>query len=79
MWEIRLLGRVWVHGKKGIRMIGITMIGIKRGIQWDRYKIRVWEVPILCYFTPTDLYSDLNNTAVSQFPKSKETVCVVIS
>jgi hypothetical protein len=30
-WEIRVLGRVWVHGvEKRLRMIGITMIREKR-------------------------------------------------
>jgi hypothetical protein len=58
-WEIRVLGRVWVHGvKKGLKMIDITMIREKRGIQWDRSQIRVQEKPIhffllLRSYTPT--------------------------
>jgi hypothetical protein len=40
-WEIRVSGRGWVHRKKGLKMIGITMIRVKRGIQWDRSQIRL--------------------------------------
>jgi hypothetical protein len=31
--------------KKGLKMIGIMMIREKRGIQWDRSQIMVWEGP----------------------------------
>jgi hypothetical protein len=36
-----MLGRGWVHGKKILKMIGITAIMVKREIQCDRSQIRL--------------------------------------
>jgi hypothetical protein len=55
-------------------MIGIPAIRDKREIQWDRSQIRMLSGPIIffffCFFfsTTTQLYSDLNNLAVSECP-----------
>jgi hypothetical protein len=49
-------------------MIGTTMIREKRGIQWDRSRIRVSARPLYFFLTPTELYSGLKNTAVMNGP-----------
>jgi len=33
----------WVHTKEGLLVKGTTMISAKRGIQWNRWEIRVLE------------------------------------
>jgi hypothetical protein len=68
--QIRVSGRGRVHGKKGLKMIGTTTIRMKRGIQWDRSQIMGWVGPNFFFFTLAELYSDLNNTAVSKYPNS---------
>jgi hypothetical protein len=40
-YQIRVSVRVRVHGKKGLKMLGTTVIKEKRGIQWDKFQIRV--------------------------------------
>jgi hypothetical protein len=57
-----MLGRGWVHWKKGLKIKGTTVIRVKGGIQWNRSQIRV----------PTELYSDMNNTVVLKGANSKQ-------
>jgi hypothetical protein len=40
-WEIRVSGKGWVHGKKGLKIICIIVIKAKRRIQWERSQIMV--------------------------------------
>lgn len=49
-------------------MIGTMVIGAMRGIQWDRSHISVLVGSLYFFFvfTPVQLYSDLNNTTVSE-------------
>jgi hypothetical protein len=61
-------------------MIGITGIRAKRGTQWDRSQISVSVGPLYSFFfTPVELYSDLNNTAVKNAQMLNRKKCVVIS
>jgi hypothetical protein len=60
----------WVlQKKKGLKLKGTTVIRMKRGMQWDRSQIRVLTGPIF-FFTPAELYSELNNTAEAECPNS---------
>jgi hypothetical protein len=45
--QIMVSGRGQVHGKKGLKMIGTTVIRSKRRIQWDRSQIMGWARPKL--------------------------------
>jgi hypothetical protein len=57
----------WVHGKKGLQVIGITVIREKRGIQWDMSRIRVTMGTLYSLFLNlVVLYSDLKNIAVKE-------------
>jgi hypothetical protein len=47
----------YVHKKKFLKMIGTMIIREKRGTQWF-------------FFTPIELYSDMNNTTVEKCPDS---------
>jgi hypothetical protein len=59
---------------------GTTAIRMKRGMQWTRLQIRVLTGPRLFFFTPAELYSELNNTAVTKWPNSlNRKKCVGIS
>jgi len=57
------------------------MIRMKRGIQWDRYQIMGHARPKLFFyfFTLMELYSDLNNIAVSKSQIFNKKKGVVIS
>jgi hypothetical protein len=70
--QIRVLGKgVGSMKKIVLKMIGTMVIKEKRGIQWDRSQIRVSVGPLyFFFFTPVELYSDLNNTAVTKCPDS---------
>jgi hypothetical protein len=54
----------------GWKMIGMTAIRVKRGIQWDRAQIMVLAGSTLFFLNPVDLYFDLKNTAVLKCPNS---------
>jgi hypothetical protein len=51
-------------------MIGITTIRVKRGIQWARVSNKVAGMTHTFFFTPMELYSNLNNTSVLKYLNS---------
>jgi hypothetical protein len=65
--QIRVSQKGWDRGKKCLKVKGTIAIIMKRGMQWDRLQIRVLTSPKF-FFTLAELYSELNNTAVTKWP-----------
>jgi hypothetical protein len=72
--KIGKLGRGWVHWNKQIKNEGHDCDQGEKGIQWNRSQISVLTgqlhfVFLFC-FTPAELYSGMENTAVTNCPNA---------